>query len=85
MRFAWLRENGQITTAPVQTSSNRLLIVTYNIIWWLPLVLVVLGAIDYQIGFATFAAITAIRLAANLYRNNILPIDKAETFPLRTP
>ncbi len=41
------------------------------------------GAINYRWGFIGFAVISFVRLAANLYRNNVLQGEEAEFFPLR--
>jgi NADPH:quinone reductase-like Zn-dependent oxidoreductase len=43
------------------------------------------GIIDYRTGFFTFFVITIIRAGANLYRNNLLEPEQAESFPLRSP
>ncbi len=86
MRFAWLRENDTITTpvAP-QTALNRFILIIYNAVWWVPILFTVTGLFDTYTGFWTFAAVTAIRAAANLYRNNFLPVERGEYFPFRTP
>jgi hypothetical protein len=59
--------------------------IVYNLFWWVPLVLVLTRVIDYRMGFISFAAITLFRAAANLYRNNLLPPERGESFPFRLP
>ncbi|MCA9904884.1 MAG: hypothetical protein KC547_13600, partial [Anaerolineae bacterium] len=56
----------------------------YNAVWWLPILLVLTGTIDYGAGFIGFFAVTVVRLIANLYRNNVLSLEQAETFPFRS-
>jgi hypothetical protein len=41
--------------------------------------------IDYRTGFIVFFIVTILRAAANLYRNNVLTPEQAESFPLRAP
>ena len=85
MRFAWLREkSGDL--APAQSNViNRLILIGYNLIWWAPIVLGFFKAIDYRTAFITFLIITIFRAMANVVRNNILPPDQGERFPLRAP
>ena len=85
MRFAWLRENSSDPVPDNQSTSDRIIYITYNVIWWIPIVLTLTKIIDYRTGFIAFFAITVIRAAANLYRNNVLEPDQAEFFPLRAP
>ena len=88
MRFAWIRENDptRSTTANLDRSPlHKLVTIVYNLLWWVPLVLVLTKAIDYRMGSISFAAITLFRAAANLYRNNLLPPERGESFPLRSP
>ncbi len=85
MRFAWLREKSG-EPAPAQPgAANRLVLVTYNLIWWVPIVLGFVKVIDYQAAFITFLTITIFRAIANAVRNNLLTPEQAETFPLRSP
>ena len=88
MRFAWIREQdpNRSTTANLDRSPlHKLITIVYNLVWWVPLVLVLARVIDYRTGSISFAAITLLRAAANLYRNNFLPPERGETFPLRSP
>ena len=85
MRFAWLRKNSTGGDALAPDFASRLILTVYNLVWWMPAVFVLTKTIDYRTGFITFALITAIRLAANLYRNNVLTLEQAERFPLRSP
>ena len=85
MRFAWLRENSE-QDAPAQPGLlNRLVLLTYNLVWWLPILLGFTKVIDYRLAFITFFAITVVRAIANLIRNHFLSLEQAETFPLRSP
>ena len=85
MRFAWLRENSG-EPAPAQPSViNRLILITNNVIWWVPIVLGFTKVIDYHTGFVPFLIITIFRAMANVVRNNLLTPEQAETFPLRSP
>ena len=85
MRFAWLRKDSANTVSVKLSFTNRLIYVAYNIVWWIPVVLAPVGTIDYRTGFVAFFIITIIRAAANLYRNNVLEPEQAESFPLRSP
>jgi hypothetical protein len=88
MRFAWLREKDTTNPDPAQLDRSplhKLITTIYNLIWWVPLVLVLTKVIDYRTGSISFAAITLFRAAANLYRNNLLPPERGESFPLRSP
>ncbi|MDH4212050.1 MAG: hypothetical protein OEV79_11445 [candidate division WOR-3 bacterium] len=87
MRFAWQKKksSNDVPTTKEPTSTYRLIMVAYNIVWWIPIVLPVIGVIDYRTGFSTFLAVTVVRVAANLFRNNVLKPEHAEHFPLRSP
>jgi len=85
MRFAWLRENSSNTVSVEQSFINRLIFVLYNAVWWLPVLLKILGTIDYDTAFLMFFVFIIIRAVANLYRNNVLTLEQAEIFPLRSP
>jgi hypothetical protein len=85
MRFAWLRENSANDVPVQQSFTGRLIFIAYNVVWWLPIVLTIIGAIDYRMGFIAFFVVTIMRAAANLYRSNLLTPERAEGFPLRAP
>ena len=88
MRFAWLREKAATSPDPAtldRSPLHKVVTIIYNLIWWVPLVLVLTKVIDYRTGSISFAAITLFRAAANLYRNNLLPLERGESFPLRSP
>jgi len=85
MRFAWLRENSGDPAPPQPGAANRIVLIIYNLVWWVPIVLGFAKVIDYRTGFITFAAITIFRAIANVIRNNLLTLEQAETFPLRSP
>ena len=88
MRFAWLRERNATKSTPAKLDRSplhKLVTIVYNLAWWVPLVLVLTRVIDYRTGSISFAAITLFRAVANLYRNNLLPPERGESFPLRSP
>ena len=87
MRFAWHKKKsaGNVSDTKKPMGLVRLIMVVYNIIWWLPIVLTFTRIIDYRTGFIAFLTITIIRLIANLLRNNFLTQEQAERFPLRMP
>ena len=85
MRFAWLREkSGDPAPAP-PSAINRLILIAYNLIWWVPVVLGFFKVIDYLAAFITFLIITIVRALVNGVRNNVLRPEQAGTFPLRSP
>jgi nicotinamide riboside transporter PnuC len=84
MRFAWQRENSTDKVSAKQSSTGRIIYITYNVVYWLPIVLTIFKVIDYRTGFIMFALILIIRAVANLYRNNV-PTAKGEYFALRSP
>jgi hypothetical protein len=85
MRFAWLREKSGDPTPAQPSAINRLIVIVYNLIWWVPIVLGFFKMIGYQTAFITFLIITIFRAIANVVRNNVLTLEQAETFPLRSP
>lgn len=84
MRFAWLSKKQELED-PKMSTGARLIYIGYNVIWWLPVVLVVLGVWSYPAGAVGFVVVTVFRALANLYRNNVLSIEAARLFPLRAP
>jgi len=68
-----------------QSCTSRLIYVAYNIFWFVPVVLPFTKIIDYRTGFIAFFIFTIIRAIANMYRNNVLTTEQAESFPLRAP
>ena len=85
MRFVLLRKN---STNPVPaklrfTHPLNLIMVAYNVVWWIPIVLTFTKTIDYHTGFIAFFVVTIIRLVANLIRNNVLKPEQADNFPFR--
>ena len=87
MRFAWQRKNStnHVSVKRGFTHPLNLIMVAYNVVWWIPIVLPFVGTIDYRTGFIAFFIVTLIRLVANLLRNNVLKPEQAESFPLRSP
>lgn len=84
MRFAWLRTKENRDPRP-STPSERLILTAYNVIWWVPATLPIIGAISYRVGFVAFLAITVARALINSYRINLMPVAAAEGLPLRQP
>ncbi len=84
MRFAWLRTK-EGRDAPAATATERLTLIAYNVAWWVPVVMPILGVISYSAGFVAFSAVTVVRALVNSYRINVMPIAVAERFPLRQP
>ena len=84
MRFAWINKDSANDVPTEQSSFNRVIYIAYNLIWWIPIVLVVFKIIDYQTAFIALFVLTAIRAVVNLFRNNVLNPQQAENFPLRS-
>ena len=84
MRFAWLSKKQELED-PKMSTGARMIYIGYNVIWWLPVVLVVLSVWSYRAGAVGFVVVTVFRALANLYRNNVLSIEAARRFPLRAP
>ena len=84
MRFAWQRKNSTDKVPAKQSSTDRIIYIIYNVVYWLPIVLTVTKVIDYRTGFITFSLILIIRAVANLYRNNTT-VEQGEYFALRSP
>ena len=85
MRFAWLRKNSADKVSAKQSSTGRIIYITYNVVYWLPILLTVTKVIDYRTGFITFSLILIVRAIANLYRNNVPAAEQGEYFALRSP
>jgi hypothetical protein len=83
MRFAWLNKDSDKDLPVKQSLTQRLIYIAYNIFWWIPIVLAVTKIIDYRTAFIALFVLTAIRAVVNLYRNNVLSPERAESFPLR--
>lgn len=83
MRFAWLRTK-ETRDALEPTPSERLTLVAYNVAWWVPVVMPLLGVISYHVGFVAFLGVTVVRALINGYRINVLPVAAAERLPLRS-
>ena len=84
MRYAWQRSQKGLDD-PEMTKGQRAVFISYNVIWWIPVVLVIAGAWSYEQGTIAFMAITAARASINLYRNNLLTDQAAQSFALRAP
>ena len=85
MRFAWEREKSGNTATLEQGFVSRLIYIAYNVIYFIIILLPIFGIIEYSTGFMAFFVFILIRAAANMYRNNVLELEQAEVFPLRSP
>ena len=83
MRFAWINKDLANDFPTEQSSINRVIYFAYNVIWLIPIVLAVIKIIDYRTAFIALFVLTIIRAIVNLYRNNVLNPEQAESFPLR--
>jgi len=88
MRFAWIKENSPDYAPVVQGFTHPLALIrkAYNLAFWIFL-LPFFTSMQYSTGFIVFTLVILIRLAANLYTNNLLNMTLAqyESFPLRIP
>jgi len=85
MRFAWQRENSAKHVSIKQSFASRLIYIAYNVLYWVPIVLPLAVVMDYRTGFIALFVVLIIRTGANLYRNNVLTPEQAESFPFRSP
>jgi len=87
MRFAWQKRKSSIQVSVTKKPSLllELIMIAYNVVWWVPIVLPILRVIDYHTGFIAFLVVTIIRVVANFLRNNVLRPEQSENFPLRAP
>ncbi len=84
MRFAWICKDSADDIPVKESSIRRVIYIAYNLIWWIPIVLAVIKIIDYWTAFIALFVLTVIRAVVNLYRNNVLNPEQAESFPLRS-
>jgi hypothetical protein len=89
MRFVWLRKktvDGE-ASAKGQINNFSLIRMAYNLAFWIFLPPFFSNKIDYSFGFIAFTIVILVRLALNLYTNNLLkPTPKQfERFPFRIP
>jgi hypothetical protein len=87
MRFAWQNKKSgdQVSITKKPSLFLRYVMIVYNVIWWIPIALPVIGVIGYHTGFMAFLVITIVRVVVNFLRNNVLNPEQAEYFPLRAP
>jgi hypothetical protein len=85
MQLAWQRENSPNTVSVKQSITNRLVYIAYNIIYFVPIVLPFTKVIDYSTGFIMLFIVLIIRAIVNIYRNNVLNLEQAESLPFRSP
>ena len=84
MRFAWNSKDSPDDIPSKESSIKRVIYIAYNLIWWIPIVLAIFKIIDYQTAFMALFVLTIFRAVVNLYRNNALDPEQAESFPLRS-
>ena len=86
MRFAWLREKTANYVSKKQGFTQPLSIIrlAYNAAFWVFL-LPFFTTMAYGTGFITFTIIILIRLALNVYTNNLLNLtpEQHESYPFR--
>ncbi len=85
MRFAWMRSKEGPEQSPALSSAERFVFVAYNVVWWVPVFLAVVGILSWRAGSLGFLGVTVFRAVANVYRNNVLPVAAGQRFPLRSP
>jgi hypothetical protein len=85
MRFAWLRESSSEAISITPSYTKQLILVAYNLIWWVPILLPFTRLMTYRTGFILFLMVTLVRAVANAIRINLLPLEQAVNFPLRAP
>lgn len=69
----------------IQNNKNRVVVFLHNLIWWLPLFLVLLKVVDHRSGTILFFILTTTRAIINVYRNNFMKLEDAIHFPFRGP
>ena len=87
MRFAWLRKNSAdyVSVKQAYTHPLALIRIAYNVVFWVFL-LPFVTTIDDSTGFIAFTIVIFVRLALNLYTNNVLNTPEQFTrFPFRIP
>jgi hypothetical protein len=88
VRFAWLREKSANAVWVKQAFTHPLSLIrkTYNTVFWIFLV-PFFTTMEYSTGFIAFTVIILVRLALNLYTNNVLDQtpEQYESFPFRVP
>lgn len=85
MRFAWLRKTTFSDRTFTSSGPNRALLFSYNLVWWIPVILPFTNLISFHAGFVAFFLVTLLRSIMNAYRINVLPPEKAMMFPFRSP
>jgi hypothetical protein len=85
MRFAWLRESSSEPISITPSYTKQLILIAYNLIWWVPILLPFARLMTYRTGFILFLMVTLARAVANAIRINLLPLEQAVNFPLRAP
>jgi len=85
MTLAWQVKKLESHTPAKLSLSNRIIVVVYNFIWWIPIAFPFLDVVDYRKSAIIFFLVTAARAFTNLYRVNVLKLEQAVNFPLRSP
>lgn len=86
MQFAWLRKNSVKVKQAYTTHPLALIRIAYNVVFWIFL-LPFVTTIDNSTGFIAFTVVIFVRLALNLYTNNVLKLtpEQFTRFPFRIP
>ncbi len=88
VRFAWLREQSADDDWVRQAFTHPLSLIrkAYNMVFWIFL-LPFFTTMEYSTGFIAFTVIILVRLALNLYTNNVLNLtpEQYESYPFRIP
>ncbi len=86
-RFAWEREK-TIGGSPPKFGIDHpytWILFVYNAVYWIPMILPWTSLMTYRTGVIGLIILIGFRAGANLYRNNLMALEKAEVFPLRIP
>jgi hypothetical protein len=88
MRFAWIRENSDISAAFQQKWSHPLALIRmfYNLIFWVFLI-PFFTVVEDRVGFIAMTVVICIRLVLNLVTNNFLNLtpEQFDGYPFRIP
>ena len=87
MRFAWLKEKSGNAVEVQQAFAHpfRLIRNIYNIFWIF--LLPFFTDMEYSTGFIAMTVVIMIRLALNLYTNNVIKLtpEQFDNYPFRIP
>lgn len=86
MRFAWLLNSDDPISVKhaFRNRLSKMAFWAFNAVFFVFL-LPFFTPVEYSTGFMALAIILFVRLAANLYANNVLTPEQFESFPFRIP